>query len=265
MTGSVVANSSSLSKEIYQLAVEVAAGRGNAEILRHKRAEVLTARAWLSCGRSVIFKMWNDSGPRAMLRRMAGRSRSQREWRALNALHRRQVGVPEPLEWITLPVAAEYRDAVCTADLGEVERGSDHLSSLLGQGSDGDAQRFEDQVIELTHDFISTGVLDLDHTLTNVVVPADGRAVRVDLELTVPATFPGLHTEAFARMIALLIGTVTFAVQPDLRRACDFAGRLAQKVSPPKSVLQRTRAIIEKMMERQKRQCGVDSQVELPW
>lgn len=265
MTGNAVENGNSLSEEIRQLAIEVAAGSSEAEILRQKRAEVLSARAWLNCGRSVIFKMWNDSGPRASIRRMAGRSRSQCEWRALNVLYRRQVRVPEPLAWITLPAGAEYRDAVCTADLGPVEIGSNHLIALLAQGAKGDARRFEDRVIELTNDFIDAGILDLDHTLTNVVVPANESPVRVDLELTVPTTFPGLHTEAYAKMIAKLVGTLTYAVQPDLGRVGDFASRLSQRVSPPISVLQRARAIINEMMEGQIHQSGVESRVELPW
>lgn len=249
-----------------EITADISAGRRDVDVLRDKRSSLLTVRATVSDSESVIVKLWDRQGLKDIVRGWCGVNGAQREWRAMSLLYERGVSVPRPVQCV--PVSGDgvaHTDAIIIEDLGRCLRVGDELAGMIESRRFEEVIRIENGLIEITRDMIRAGVLDLDHSATNFVLTPEGRVVRLDLEFARCFGYVGLHTGLYGRMLGRLIGTFTFAVQPDLDRAVLFAQRLAEAVDPPRGVLLRAKKYVDDMLAQQLRECGLDYILDLAW
>jgi len=259
------AASASGREEWQNFAERVSAGEIEAVPLRDVRPDGATVRASPEPDRGVVIKLWTRSGLGGMIRRWTRTGPAIREWRALQKLSRLGVDVPRPLAYCRLGARARHTEALVLEDLGECRLGLMHVKDLLGARREQELEAFERHVIDTTAAMILSGTLDPDHRVTNFVVTAEGRPVRLDLELARDVAYPSLHWRMYGEMLGKLLGSYTFAVQPDTARVTDFAGRLVARVRPGSRVLRRCRAVVEQMLETQRIERGIDTRVSLPW
>ena len=136
---------------------------------------------------------------------------------------------------------------------------------MLREGRTADAEAFEEEVLRATEIMLARGLIDTDHRLPNFVVRPDGRPVRLDFELARPVRDPRRQVEALSVMIGTFLGSYVFAVQPDVARAQAFARRLAERLYLPAEVRRRAAARVQAMLERQQREGGPATRMELTW
>jgi hypothetical protein len=159
---------------VRRLAEAVASGRQDVQVVPAKRRDVLTARAALDNGTTVIVKLWDRRGVGAWWRRLTRTGAAQREWLALTRLHAAGVAVPRPLGCFRLDSRQHrFTDALVVQDLGPCCRCSELLTTLLAQERWQEAGALEDRVIETTAAMLRAGIVDTDHSLMDFVVPAD--------------------------------------------------------------------------------------------
>jgi hypothetical protein len=226
----------------------------------------LIARVAAPDGRPVIVKLWNRRGWRGFLRRFSGTNIARREWDALLRLHKAGLGVPEPLVCSPLrDPAARHTEVLIEEDLGACRDATEEYKAMLREGRAADAAAFEEEVLRATEVMLARGMIDTDHRLPNFVIRPDGRPVRLDFELARRVRDPRRHEEALGLMLGTFMGSFVFAVQPDVARAQDFARRLAARLNPPPGARRRARARVLDMLERQRREGGPDTRMEMNW
>ena len=248
-----------------QLVAAVASGATTGRLLRAKRPDVRVFRASLADGGSVIVKLWNRGGVRHWLRSLRGRCEPRQEARALARLNEHSVPSPRLLAAFRLgPAEAPSTHAMVVEDLGECERVVELVELLTCAREEARVTDIERQVVHITAGMIDAGVLDLDHSLNNMLMPPTGVIARVDLEFAVCCEAAARRPRLYGTMLGRLIGTYTFAVQPRLDRVSDFAERLYDRVSPPKAVRRHARRYVSKMMAKQRQVHGIKCQPVLP-
>lgn len=238
---------------------------GQAELVRSK-GERKVWRTSLEGQTTVIVKLWCRSTLGSVVRRLTRTSNAVREYRILRRLQRAGVPVPGPIGYCFLSGSGvQYVEALFLQDLGQCKSGLQYIQEMIENGDSDSLQEFEDEVIAITLGMVRTRVLDRDHSVLNIVRPPSRGAVRVDLEVAKGIVFPSLAINEYAQMLGRLIGTYAFAVQPDMGLARDFATRVADRLGPRRSVLHRAADFVRKMMEKQRRERGIDTRVDLPW
>jgi len=66
-------------------------------------------------------------------------------------------------------------------------------------------------------------------------------------------------------MLGRLLSSHVFAVQPDTARTYQFAEGLVEMLKPSQRVLALAKARVEQEMEKQAKNIGLTTKVELPW
>lgn len=89
--------------------------------------------------------------------------------------------------------------------------------------------------------------------------------MRLDFELARRVRDPRRQVEPLSVMIGTFLGSYVFAVQPDVARAQAFARRLAARLDLPAEVRRRAAARVQAMLERQQREGGPATRMELTW
>ena len=174
--------------------------------------------------------------------------------------------MPRPLGRCRVGVLGQpFTDAVFIEDLGQTVGGVEHVKTLVREARFAHLRSFEDRVIELTQGMLHAGVIDTDHGLINTVVPSSGQPVRLDFEIARCVRFPRLHTTGLGLMLGRLITTFTFAVQPDTVWAAEFAKRATEALHVPRRVLRVAKRFIDRTLEYQRQQIGLDVRLDLPW
>jgi hypothetical protein len=136
------------------------------------------------------------------------------------------------------------------------------LKSLYRSDADA-ALEFENELIRTTVAMVGKGLLDTDHRLPNFVVPPEGIPLRIDFELCVPVRLPGLHPHRLGVMLGTFLGSMVFAVQPDTARAAEVARRLFRELRPSGRVRKVAQQTLNGMMERQREEIGMKSELTL--
>jgi len=249
-----------------ELVVSISQGRSaTARVLRHKRSDVLVTRALSHRGDSVIIKLWSRRGIRHRVRRWFGRSEPWREAQALRKLNAANVAAPMLIDEFQLSGPnVQHTHAIVMEDLGECVRVVEHVTKLVSQGRQDELTAVESAIIDITADMIRVGVLDLDHSLNNMLMPPTGVPARVDLEFAVCCANSGRRPRLCGTMLGRLIGTYTFAVQPRIERVPDFTQRLYSRVLPSQRVRGYARRYVSQMMAKQRQRSGVDFDPQLP-
>ena len=218
-------------------------------------------------GLTVVIKVWERALVRGIVRIVSYTSPTRREYVALQHLYRSGVSVPRVIDrFVTSERSGVVREAVVMEDLGECSNGVDYLKQCL-QHSESDAlSRFDEQILEITGQFVRIGLIDYDHGLVNfLVTPADRRVVRIDCEHACRIRSPLRYRRNYARMIASLVASYVYAVQPRVELAESFANRLTGLLCPAEAVLRDSYCRIQSALERQYRKAGIDSRINLPW
>ena len=256
----------SVSPELQKLAADVSARRAEMAVLRERGTDVLIARTKTADGRAVIVKLWNRRGIRGFLRRFSGTHIARREWDALRLLRKGGLGVPEPIACFTLQdPSARHTDVLIEEDLGACRDATEEYKAMLKEGRLADAADFEEHILRSTEVMLRQGFVDTDHRLPNFVVRPDGLPVRLDFELARRVRNPRREDKDLGLMLGALVGSYIFAVQPDAARAENFARRVAERLAPSAGALRIARERIHSMLQRQKREIGLDTIVEIPW
>ena len=237
--------------------VEVINQRQNRIVIRWRQTPV---------GEPIIIKMWARPDLKGRLRRFFGMAACNYEWRNLLRMSRFGVSVPRPLGFCrVLPSIAGYTDVLFMEDLGGCESASDHLKQLVQAGKTEQALRFENVLIDITEQIVKAGMLDMDHGMNNIVVTSSGRTVKLDMELARRVSWPSLFTSMYGRMLGRLIGLHAFSVQPDIERNRRFSERLCNRLEPPPAALKKAGRYVRELMEQQRKEIGINTQVAFPW
>lgn len=250
----------------HALAIQAGAAEDSTVILLRDRLDSATMRVGFSDRSTVIMKFWDRQGWRASLRRWTRTTPSWREWTAMQRLRTRRVPIPRPIARFNLGCRiGRFSEVLVIEDLGDVRTAHEELKEALIRGDENLACTIDDHVIALTTNFVGAGVIDPDHSVVNMLSTPDGDVHRIDLELArvAPATWcrPGLYSQ----MIARLVGSYVFTVQPDLKRASLFSTRIADELAPPRRILRLAKTMIDTTLERQRQCKGIDSRLLINW
>lgn len=231
----------------------------DAEILR-KRANTLVCRMVANNGTSVIFKLWDRPGPRGFLRRWSGTSPLARELRTLKYMSGLRSVSPIPLASLrTRSPRAQYTEAIAISDLGCCDCAAAYLKNLFMLGEAGPVVKFEDDIIMITEILLEGGFVDIDHRISNFVVPSQKCPVRIDYEHSVRVPWAAVVPQMLGRMVGTLIGSHVYLSQPETQRTDQFVQRLLQSVGPRLSnrVMCHAQSTIDLMLEGQREESGI--------
>ena len=215
---------------------------------------------------TVIMKFWARRGWRAVLRGWSRTTPSWREWTALHQLWARHVPIARPLARFSIDCqSGRFSEALVIEDLGIVQTAHHELKEAIARGDRALASLIEDDVVALTARIVRAGVLDPDHSVVNMLCLPGGQLRRIDFELARLVSATSRRPALYSQMIARLVGSFVFTVQPDLERAAQFSMRLAEELSPPLRVLQSAQSMIDAELERQRTSKGIDFRLTVDW
>lgn len=241
-------------------------GFERANVIYRREDRIVIRWQHTETGVPIIIKMWSRTDMRGRLRRLLRISACDYEWRNLNRLYSAGVPVPRPLGFCRAePSIAGYVDVLFLEDLGPCETGTEHLKRLIREGREKEAHAFEAALIDMTSRLLEGGMLDLDHGLINIIVPASGQPTKLDVELARRVFWPRFFAGSYGRMLGRLIGLYAFAVQPEAGRVTQFAKRLCDQLNPPRRALRVAASHAHKMMQVQLEKTGIDTRLVFPW
>jgi hypothetical protein len=249
-----------------QIAELVSADTYPHEILREGNKEGLVARATKADGSSAVLKFWKRTGLRGALRRLTQTGTAYLERNAQQHLIQHNLRVPKVYGVYHMRNAgARHTECLVQEDLGVCRDATEVLKQYILDSNTDAVDLFEKEIISSTCIMVESGLLDVDHRLPNYVVPPTGKPVRLDFELAKRVRFLGLETRQYGTMLGTLLGSYVFAVQPDQVRMEQFAEKLVVALKPPKAVLHIAGERIANMIDRQKKEAGIDTAFTPPW
>jgi hypothetical protein len=248
-----------------ELIRELAKGTLRHQELKSRSSDCRVLRVQISDTETVILKIWNRPGLPGVLRRMTRTLPFHKEQKGIELLQQSGVRVParlghERIQERGLP----FTDALFLEDLGVCTNAVEHVKRLRREGREEELQRFVGECIDMTRKIVEAGILDLDHHFMNIVATPSGHAARLDLEIA-RQSWGRLPSAPYGEMLGRLIGTFSYAVQPDgPDRVIAFSRALAEALDPPSAVL-RAATIQFDIMRRIEREKGFDMILPLPW
>lgn len=216
--------------------------------------------------RGLVFKLWNLSDPKGVLRWVARRTKGRSEWDALRRLRAGGVAVPQPLAFFPLRGGGvRHHEALVVEDLSPCESLHKlvHSSSKHGRGDE--VERLEGALIGLTAAMIGLGVADNDHRLGNFVVRADGALYRLDFENASWAGRGRRGEERLGVMIGALVSSHAWATRFTPELTPRFVGRLLDEVRLGDRALERARAAADAEITWLCDRSGFTMSRDLPW
>lgn len=232
------------------------------EILGQKNRFVV--RYKLNNNDSIIVKLWPRKGIfgdiKFFIRYIFHMTAVQREWKALCELDKIQIAVPKPLGLLKLQ-NRDYRYAVFTEDIGDHEHALDYIKGLITKGKEQEVQKFEDNIIQMTEQLIRTGYVDTDYSLINMLVSGNGALIKTDLEYLKRKRTNFFKTQIYSEMLRRLIGSYTYAVQPDTERAERFYIKIKNRIAFTEQTLSMTKIKVNKMLKLQFMDSGIDTKL----
>lgn len=237
----------------------------NFKMLRD-RADSATIRVFSADQSTIIMKFWDRRGWRGLLRRYMRTSPSWREWRAMGVLSISGVPIAQPIARFAIsPRSGRFSDVLVMEDLGSLQTAHESLKTALRESRLNHVDLLESNVIELTTAIVHAGVLDPDHSMVNMLCFSDGQVCRIDFELARIVSRATRQPRLYGQMIAKLVASFVFTVQPELARADAFVSKLLHRLKPPRRARLIAKAEIAKALDRQRLSKGIDSQIEMNW
>lgn len=222
-------------------------------------------RAFLQSGASIVLKCWRIRDLKERLKSLLRCSNGYREWRIHCFLHKSGLPVPLPHSFQRLKVSGDGRyEVMAVEDLGEAERGLSYLKRMIAAADDHNVQAFERSLIDITSRLFALRIVDIDHQLNNILVIPGGHVLRIDFECARRPFFAAPAASAIARMIARLIVSHVYAVQPDVARSEDFARALYGHLDLDVRLRPLVQSSVDEYLAAQHRKVGIASAVRLP-
>ncbi len=221
-------------------------------------------RIRLGQGKSLIVKLWRRSGLKALVRRLTHTSNLDRELRASERLAECDITVPRILGHQRLDRKfSPFTDVMVMEDMGELRTMMDVFKEVVKAGDDKRLEEIEDELVRMTAAMTDAGVYDPDHSMANVVVTEEGKLARIDFEVARSGQYGQGSDKLLGLMLARLIGTYIFTVQPHTDRVDRFTQRLFDQVKPSDKAISAAMGEIRQLLAEQKRQSGIDVEIRL--
>lgn len=200
------------------------------EVLR-KRSNALVCRTKTSTGMSVIIKFWNRPGLRGLVRRRTGTSPLDREFRALLQMSESFPDSPRPLAAFRLHGnSVQHTEAIVVSDLGACQNAASAFKEVLARGDLCEAGMFQNKLVLITKEMLKRRLVDVDHRVSNFIVPTHQSPVRIDFEYCVRVPSLRAAPRMLGTMIGTLIGSHVFLTQPETDRSGAFTRQLFDAV-----------------------------------
>lgn len=214
---------------------------------------------------STVVKIWRIRNLKERIKSKVYFSNAWREWHMHQFIHQAGVQAPVPIDYfrLSLPKGDTF-ECMAIEDLGETERGLPYLKRLIANNDESKAKVFEKGLVDITLDLIKLGVLDIDHQLNNFLVDSNDRLVRIDFECARRYWMGFKPKGTFAEMIARLLASHVYAVQPNVSRTERFAERLYRRLDIDHRMQARVQCSVDEKLERQYRTMGIRMTVTLP-
>ncbi|MCC5823200.1 MAG: lipopolysaccharide kinase InaA family protein [Phycisphaerales bacterium] len=191
----------------------------------------------------LVYKLWNLSAPKSVLRRVARRTKGRSEWDALRRLRAAGVAVPEPLAFFRLRGGGvRHHEVLIVEDLSPCESLQKLMHSSSKHGREAEVERLDGEVITLTAAMIGQGVVDNDHRLGNFVVRADGALYRLDFENASRIGRGRRGDERLGVMLGALVSSHAWATRFAPELTPRFVERLLGEIRPGERTLERARS-----------------------
>jgi hypothetical protein len=214
---------------------------------------------------TVIVKIWKLRGLKERLKSILHLSNGRREWRMHRIIFKAGIEVPEPLAFERLALqTGQVCEIMAMQDLGEVQCGLPYLKQLIKAGDTTGITALEDRLVQITEALIKCRVLDVDHQLNNFIVDARGRLMRIDFECASRHIFRITSKSEFGEMLARLIASHIYAVQPEVHRSIRFSEHLFQSLAVSRPIKAFVSASVNAKLAKQGDHKGVATRVALP-
>ena len=189
------------------------------------RGEVL--RMLQGDGSSMIVKVWRYGTFYEQVKNTVRKSNGWREWRMHTQLYEHKIPVPRPLYFDNLTInRRDSCEIMMMEDLGITEPAGHYLNSLRLEKNESAITAIEDKVLGITENISNLGFIDIDNHLRNFLVTPTGRLVRIDFEVAHRPLIHLLSKKKYAYMMARLIESHVYAMQPEVDRTVIFAKKL---------------------------------------
>jgi hypothetical protein len=222
-------------------------------------------RLHLEPGVTVIVKLWRIRNLKERIKSIARISNGWSEWRMHSRFHEKGVTVPEPIFFDKMALKnGEQWEVMAIEDLGHAETGLQYLKRLISTGAEDCVESFEKTLIDMTTQFVSMEIMDIDNQLNDYLVDRDSRVYRTDFECAYRPIMWKTAYRDYIKMIARLLTSHMHAVQPDTARTERFAKELYGRLG----LDSRLKAMINKQMqaalEHEKNVTGIEMAMTLP-
>ena len=217
----------------------------------------------LTNGGSVVVKFWRIRNLKERIKSFAHLGNGQREWNMHRMIYLAGIDVPEPLAYYRLTSAVKC-EVMAIEDLGETIQGLPYLKKIISDGDETGIVSFEEKLMESTLQFIKLGILDIDHQLNNFVVDRSGRLTRIDFECAHRYFFRARSRQEYPEMLARLLASHVYAVQPDVGRSIRFAERLYTRIDVDEKTKKLVASSVNEKLARQRGKKRVATKIYLP-
>jgi hypothetical protein len=217
----------------------------------------------MSCG--AVIKVWKIRNLKERLKSILQLSNGRREWRMHRFIYKSGIEVPAPLAFQRLTMSnGDLFELMAIEDLGETWCGLPYLKNLLEAGDVAGIANFENRLVQITAAFVKVHVLDVDHQLNNFVLDERGRLMRIDFECARRRPLCINAKRDVAEMLARLIASHIYAVQPEVNRSVAFAEQLFIKLGISPRVRRMVSTSVNEKLEKQNDRKGIAKTVALP-
>lgn len=222
-------------------------------------------RVPLESNSTVVIKFWRMRNLKERIKSTVHLSNGWREWSMHQYIHQEILQVPTPLEFFRITLSSgEHWEVMMIEDLGSTEQGLPYFKKLIKTGDESSIIEFEKGIIEITEQLVQLGVLDIDHQLNNFLVDRDLKIFRIDFECARKTRKWVLIQREYAEMIARLLASHVYAVQPDVQRTERFAELLYGKLKLDRKIRSMINERVKIKLKYQDYKMGITSLVTLP-
>lgn len=234
-----------------------------AEILSNNKDKII-ARYKTSNSETIIIKLWSRQHLGGKFRRLIGSSLAENEWNALNHAKSLNINVPKAFGWCQLVNQPKnFTEALIIEDLGDCRIADEYIKHCFSENAIDDLIAFERSVIEMTAKMVEGKLLDVDHSLINIVMSNDNTPYRIDFELAKSVNTFNWHFYSYGKMLGRLLATYSFAVQPQTYRVPEFFEQLCKDISVPSLTIWVAKRHFNEFMDKQEAQYNIKSEIRL--
>lgn len=225
----------------------------------NNRGELL--RVSVNDERTVIVKLWYMNDTKKKIKSVLGVSNSAREWRMHRYIFLNEIPVAEPLHYLKLHLSNGDRwECMIFEDLGPTRSGLSYLKTLIALKDEEGIEIFEKSLIGITEKMLMAGIIDIDHQLNNFLVNDKNELFRNDFECAKHSSSYGRRvSNDCPEMLARLIASHVYAVQPDVKRTENFVEKLYTVIEVNRKMRIQISERVNKKLEVQFQKNGINS------